>query len=83
MEHTPIKIQHGYLSAVTPPILIVGVRAIAGALGLDHKTIRQCFLGREGFPARKKGQRWMVTRERLQMWADEYLDSDIDDPPVA
>ena len=55
-------------------VFIVGVKKIAQVMEFDQKTVRESFLGREDFPARKKGGRWIVTRSRLYQWADDYLE---------
>lgn len=61
------------------PVFIVGVKGIARAIGFDQKSLRSSFLGRNDFPARKRGGRWIVTKARLIKWADTYLDAPPED----
>lgn len=53
------------------PVLIVGTRNIAAALGLSMTMVKRRFLGKPDFPAwriNSKG-RWITTRANLEEWA--------------
>ncbi len=53
------------------PVLIVGTRRIAAALGLSVTMTKRRLLGKPGFPAWKmkpRGQ-WITTRANLEEWA--------------
>jgi hypothetical protein len=53
------------------PVLIVGTRKIAAALGLSMTMTKRFVLGKPGFPAwrlKPRGQ-WITTRENLERWA--------------
>ena len=61
-------------SPASPPVMIIGLKNIAKALGISSNKVRRYYLGRKDFPIRrecKKGP-WASTRQALADWAKKY-----------
>jgi hypothetical protein len=57
--------------------MIVGLNNIARALGVSPGKVRDEYLKRRDFPARKDSDTspWVTTRHSLTAWAESYINS--------
>lgn len=55
-----------------PPVLVIGIVEIASVLGLGVNQVAG-LVKAPGFPAVKKGKRWMCVAGDLEEWAKKYL----------
>ena len=56
-----------------PPVMILGVNNIAKVLGVSPCKVRNDYLKRQDFPARRDGElgSWTTTRRNLVAWANK------------